>query len=316
MNKRNLVICDKEMSYAQGLGENVLYHKDFMVKTYICSDLKKVASLSKEKPIHLLVVDEKYAYEERCAIQAKQIFVLCKSVPSDLGKEEYAINKYQCADVILEKIFEVYTERTSEDLCTTTGYKESKIITIYSPIHRVGRTSFALALAKEYSKNRRTIYVNMEEYAGFEGAQQGGRNLGDLLYYIKQGNSNISRWIEDMVVKKDQLDYLLPIPISLDLREVTVNEWVSLLEELKQNSIYERVVLDIGECVQGVYQLLEQSDYIYMPILEDEISMQKFRRYENNLECLSLQHIALKTDIFIMPENICEYAKLRVKEEG
>ena len=110
MNERNLVICDKELDYAKGLGENVLHHKEYCVRVYVCSAMEHVLQLSKEKQIHLLVVDEKYAYEDRNRVGAKQVFVLSRGKVSDLGTEEHAVKKYQCADSIIHKIFEIYTD--------------------------------------------------------------------------------------------------------------------------------------------------------------------------------------------------------------
>ena len=315
MNERNLVICDTELGYAQGLGENVLNHKEFSVKVYICSDLEHVLELAKEKQIHLFVVDEKYAYEERCTVGAKQIFVLCKGMVSDLGDKECAVRKYQCADGIIREIFAIYTERSKEELHYITTIKEAKIIAIYSPIHRIGKTTFAMELAKEYAKTKKTIYINMEEYAGFDGSEQQGRNLGDLLYYVKQGNPNMAVRMEEMVVQKGDLDYLLPIPIALDLKQVTEEEWKGLFDEFRHNSSYERIVLDIGESIQGLFQILKLCNRIYMPILKDEISMRKIKKYETNLERLHLQEVYSKTYTFVMPDNVCEYAKIRAKEE-
>ena len=315
MNERNLVICDKELDYAKGLGENVLHHKEYCVRVYVCSAMEHVLQLSKEKQIHLLVVDEKYAYEDRNRVGAKQVFVLSRGKVSDLGTEEHAVKKYQCADSIIHKIFEIYTESTREAIYQIAGNKETKIIAVYSPIHRVGKTTFALELGKEYAKRRKTIYINMEEYAGFEGADQKARNLGDLLYYMKQGSDNFPMRLEELVLRKELLDYLLPMQMSLDLKEIRDEEWLSLLKQICENSAYERIILDIGEGVQGLFPILQLCHRIYMPILNEDNALRKRKKYESNLERLNLQKLLDKTYQFVMPENIHEYARMRAKED-
>ena len=309
MNEKNLVICDREFC------ENISRRDELSVKVYICSNMEHVLQLSREKPVHIFVVDETYSYEERCQVKAGQVFVLGRENVSDLGQEERAIKKYQCADGIIREIFEAYTEITKENLLRHVRKGCVKLIAVYSPIHRVGKTKFAMAFGQECAKKKKTLYLNLEEYAGFEETFEEGLNLGDLLYYIKQGEVNLGVRLNLAVRKVGELDYIPPIPVALDLKEVTRKEWETLLNQIMENSRYEMIVLDMGESVQGVHHLLEMCDRVYMPILKDEISERKLLRYEKNLERLKLEKLPRITYKFVMPENMEEYAKIRVKEE-
>ena len=80
--------------------------------------------------------------------------------------------------------------------------------------------------------------------------------MGDLLYYIKQGDENLGVRMQLAVQKSAGLDYLLPVPISMDLKEITKEEWLGLLEEIVRSSNYELVILDMSESVQGLFQIL------------------------------------------------------------
>lgn len=314
MNERNLVICDREIRYADSLGENISMREDLAVKVYICSNLEKVVELSEEKPIHLFVIDEGYAYRERSQIDAKQVFVLGRGRVADLGEEECQVGKYQCADEIIREIFEVYIDKTKENVMRSMRKDRARIFAVYSPIHRLGKTTFAMALGRECAKKKRVLYLNLEEYAGM--TEEKGLNLGDLLYYMKQGNSNLGIRLQAAVRKNEELDYLIPIPVSQDLKEVSETEWETLLRELVDNTAYELLILDISESVQGLYSILEQCDRIYMPVLEDHISQSKLRQYDENLKQLHLDKIQRATCRFVMPEQVEEYARIRAKEEN
>lgn len=315
MNEKNLVICDKEFQYANSLAENIAKQSELSVKVHICSNLERVLQLMEERTIHILVVDEKYTYEERREITADQTFVLSKGEVADLGEDEWAVRKYQCCDGIIREIFEVYVEKTKENLVCPMRKKRAKLIAVYSPIHRIGKTTFALALGKEHARHRRTLYLNMEEHPGFDGASEEGMNMGDLLYYLKQGNQNAGIRMQSMVRQMEEMDYLLPIPVSQDLKEVTLDEWELFLEKIVQGSAYESIILDIGESVQGLFQILEKCDRIYMPVLRDPISVRKMQRFEKDVERLQKGKLLQKTYRFVMPDNVEEYAKIRVKEE-
>lgn len=313
MNERNLVICDREIRYADSLGENLSLRDDLAVRVYVCSNLEKVSELSKEKQIHLFVVDEGYTYKERSQIEANQIFVLGRGRVTDLGDEECEVGKYQCADEIIREIFEVYIDKTKENVMRSMRKDRARLVAVYSPIHRLGKTTFAIALGKECAKKKRVLYLNLEEYASLTGEE--GLNLGDILYYMKQGNGNLGIRLQAAVRKSEELDYLMPIPISQDLKEVSEKEWEMLLKELVENSTYEVVILDVGESLQGLFGILERCDRIYMPVLEDHISQNKLRKYDENVKQLNLEKIGRMTCRFVMPEQVEEYAKIRAKEE-
>ena len=82
-----------------------------------------------------------------------------------------------------------------------------------------------------------------------------------------------------------------------------------------QDSNYELVILDMGECVQGLFQILELCDRVYMQILEDDISKRKIQRFDKNMEQMKLERLPHTIHRFVMPELVEEYAKVRMKEE-
>lgn len=313
MNERNLVICDREIRYADSLGENISMREDLAVKVYVCSNLENVSELVKEKRIHMFVVDEKYSYEERRQIEASQVFVLGRGKVTDLGDEECQVGKYQCADEIIREIFEVYVDKTKENVMRSMRKERARLVAVYSPIHRLGKSTFAIALGKECATKKRVLYLNLEEYTGM--TAESGLNLGDILYYVKQGNGNMGIRLQAAVRKMDNLDYLTSIPISGDLKEVSEKEWSMLLKELVESSMYELIIMDMSESVQGLYRILEECDRIYMPILDDHISQNKLQQFDNSLRQMNLEKIERKTYRFVMPEKVEEYARIRAKEE-
>ena len=223
--------------------------------------------------------------------------------------------KYQCADEIIREVFEFYIDRTKENVMRSMNKERARLIAVYSPIHRIGKTSFAMALGKECAKKRKVLYLNLEEYAGFDEVKDEELNLGDLLYYLKQGNGNLGIRLKSAVKTIDDLDVISPLTVVLDLKEVTWNEWKALLEQILDNSSYEIVILDIGESIQGLFSLLEMCDRVYMPVLDDEISTRKVQQYQKNIEQLKLEKLSRITYRFIMPQNTEEFAKIRMKEE-
>lgn len=313
MNERNLVICDREIRYAKGLGENISGREDLKVKVYVCSSLTKAIELSKERNIHLFVVDESYSYEERKSVPASQIFVLARERVCDLGIEEHEVRKYQNAKHIIREIFEAYIDKTKENVMRNIRKECARIVAVYSPIHRVGKTAFAIAFGKECAKKKQVLYLNFEEFSGLTESE--GLNMGDLLYYIKQGNGNLGIRLQAAIRKREHLDYIAPIPVARDMKEVSETEWKELIHEILQNSTYELIILDLSESMQGLWNMLELCDKVYMPILEDDISRRKIEQYDNNMKQMNKDVLLHNTYRFVMPQNVEEYARIRAKEE-
>ena len=315
MSDKNVVICDREIRYANGLGENISEREDLAVKVYVCSSFEHVLELEQAKKIHIFIVDEEITYAQRTQIGANQVFVLARGKVADLGEEEWAIGKYQCADEIIRQVFEFYVDRTKENVMRCMNKERARLVAVYSPIHRVGKTTFALALGRECAKSKKVLYLNLEEYAGVDASQDVSMNLGDLLYYLRQGNGNLGIRLQAAVKEDEGLDVVPPIPVVLDLKEVTWEEWEALITQLLENSLYEMVVLDVGESVQGLFPLLELCDRVYMPVLEDENSRRKLKQYQDNVEQLKLEKLKRITYQFVMPQNPEGFARILMKEE-
>jgi hypothetical protein len=317
LNEKNLVVCDKELRYADGLGENISVHGEFALKVFICTNMESVRKLKKEREIHIFIVDESFSREERTEASAEETFVLTEDCCQDLGEGETEVYKFQSADKILSIVFETYCDRVGGSILKTIKKQKQKLIGIYSPIHRVGRTSLALALGKELSKTEKTLYLNLEEYAdvGMRFARAEGRNLGDLLYYIRQGKEHAALRVSTMIMQIGDLDYIPPFSFGADLKEVTLEEWKNLLQMILEKTAYEVVVLDLGECVQGLLDILGFCHTVYMPVLEDDISMHKVRQFEGELDAMGLGELKKKIQIFPATEDVEIYARKQIREE-
>ena len=173
-----------------------------------------------------------------------------------------------------------------------------EVIDVYSPIHRIGKTQYALQLAKEFAKKGNTLYLNLEAYAGRQEGEEETGGLTEILYYLRQGCKNMGIRLETSVKHEEAVDYLVPIEMYQDLKSVTEEEWKQLLTEIAEKSIYETVVLDIGDAIRGTYGILELCSCIYTPVVQEETAQRKLEQYRHNLTVMGLDCVLEKT-IFV-----------------
>ena len=58
LNEKNLIICDREITYANALAENIAEREELNVKVYTFASLQKAFLFSQGKTVHILIVDE------------------------------------------------------------------------------------------------------------------------------------------------------------------------------------------------------------------------------------------------------------------
>lgn len=284
MHQKNFVICDQEANYARNLMQMIGGRKELGFQMHMFQKVEQLKKFAEKKKIQILLIGEEYPQKDRLEIPAEERFVLVKEEGRHLAEEETELYKYQSVDQILTKVLDLSLDRKQ--------YTEKRIhkargtmIGVYSPVHRIGKTKYALELGKELAEKGPVLYLNLEEYAGGDSYFPEGntQNLGDLLYYARQETGNLGLRISMMTGQIGNLDYIGPIPVVQDLQAVTIKEWLQLFEQILEKSIYEVLILDLGDSVNGLFSILETCDSVHTLSIEEPAAKAKLQQYTENL---------------------------------
>lgn len=218
----------------------------------------------------------------------EKVIRLCK----EDGKE--GIYKYQPAsDIIreiqnfLEKEYHIKKiEYTQEDM-------QCRMIGVYSPIGRSGKTNLALALAKETG----SLYIGMEDYSNLV---EGRTTMSDFCYWIRKKEEMIVRKVEEHTIMEDEVAKLVSPLTYMDLKELTVEEYAWFFEKLKQCGKFRKIVVDIGSGSLCSYSFLALFHQVFVPILSD-ISSEKERHFRRVLQFVGLEKSSTKFEYIIVP---------------
>ncbi len=283
MHHKNFVICDEESDYARNLMQRIGERKELGFQMHMFQRLDQLEKFAEQKPIQIMLIGEDYPRERRMAIPAKECFILVKELGRALP-EEQEIYKYQSVDKILTQILEISLK---DDRVPVKPLKkeEGRLVGVYSPIHRIGKTKYALELGKELAAKGPVLYLNLEEYSGGEYyfPEHQEQNLADLLYYARQDVGSLGLRISMMAGRNGNLDYILPIPVVQDLKAVKEEEWLQLFQQILEKCIYEVLILDLGDSVDGLFRILERCDMVYTPYIEEPAAKAKLMQYTENL---------------------------------
>lgn len=289
------MICDSEESYTRKLAEALLLKKKVAVGVRICSSLKMLERLLEIGQIQVLLISEEVPYEERKRVFAGRRIVLTRHHCTDLGEEESELRKYQSVDQIGAEVLKVFQE--SSGVLSFLKKKGTELVAVYSPIHRIGKTTFALKLGKQLALHENVLYLNLETYAGIGGyfKEEDVQDLSHLLYYARQEKGDISVRIASMVKRMGNLDFIPPMKVWTDLKSVTVSEWEQFFQKLMEQSIYDVIILDVGNCVEDVFQILSWCDHVFLLRTEDVYAKAKMEQYHYILRALGYQELDKKT---------------------
>lgn len=297
MRNKNLIVCDTEEEYAKALAMFFMQKKEFRFQVHVCSTLEHADSLGRTFQADILVSATDYVKEMQEKLQAKKVFVLGtgKKAAASLGYP--VLYKYQSGEVLLREIIRKCPELFEEEEMpqNTAGAEKRKIIGVFSPVHRIGKTEYAINLGEKMAESENVLYLNLEIFSGAgERFGENDQTLTDVLYYARQEKGNLGLMITTLVCHRGKLDYIQPMPVSEDVKGVSGTEWVSLFRKILEQSIYETLILDIDGGVSGLYHILKFCTEIHMPVAEDRHSQAKLRQFEHEASLLGHEDVLKK----------------------
>ena len=161
----------------------------------------------------------------------------------------------------------------------------AKVAGVFSPAGRCGKTMFALSLSLLLEKNKPALYLNLESCPALPESLTGGAasDLGDVLYYLRQGNEHCAARILPAVEERGGLCYIPPCASPRELYSLGTAEWEILFRTLRNDTPYEAVIADLGDIPFLHPEILGECDEIYLPVPADGISRDKVNRFLSEL---------------------------------
>lgn len=285
MKKHILAVCDLEEAYARNFMQYLNRKRNIPFQIQAFSSVEKLLEAGNREPIEVLLISDKAMTEEVRRLSIGQIMILTEGVHDPRLDQYPSVYKYQSSESVLREVMACYGSQIARPTSLPIVKKPMELIGIYSPLGRVLKTSFALTMGQILARDRAVLYINLEDYSGFEELFQKSYDSGlsDLIYYMNQQQSGLMHKVTGMVESISNLDYLPPAISPMDIRGARYKDWIYLLEELELHSSYETVILDMGDGVDELFRLLDDCHKVYMPVLSDVMSQAKIKQFERLL---------------------------------
>lgn len=316
MEKRILAFCDPEEEYAYQLSAYLKNQEQFPWTILSFTDPKDFEAYLQQHSDVDCMLSESIVEEITLQLPDKNIILLNES--GYLSKSEWTnVNKYQPADGILQQLLQLYAEREEKGLRRIEEKEKASIIGFFSPVGRSMQTSYALCFGQYLAKSYRTIYISFEYYCGQREmcGEESGRDIMTLLYYLKSEKEKFSVRLQSVCRKMGHLDYIEPAFMGPNLVYITEEDWLELLQEIATCGLFDYIVLDLCEGLQGLFSLLQECEVIFNMTRPDYAAMQKQTRYEHILLLNDQKRIIQKIQkislpsLYHLPEKVEEWSK-------
>ena len=214
MKKQIFAVCDLEAEYARNFMDYLNQKKNIPFEIQAFTNVSSFVAYAKENPVELLLISAEAMCREVGELDIGKIVILTEgSKPEELDK--YAdVYKYQASSDIVREVMACYgAEKAVLPAQMPALKKTTELFGIYSPLGFCGQTSFALALAQILGREKPVLYLNMEEYSGFEELfeKEYPYTLSDLLYFVRQEQAGITVKMNSMIQSMGSVDFIPPV---------------------------------------------------------------------------------------------------------
>lgn len=197
--------------------------------------------------------------------------------------EQRAICKFQKVDLIYKQILSVYSEKAGSVSGLKFGNESAKIIAFTSVGCGAGTSTMAAAAAMYFAhKHKKTLYLNLEKFGSADSffCGEGQFDMSDIIFALKSRKANLPLKLESCV-KQDAsgVYFYSQSKIALDMHELTCDDMMRLISELKLTGAYDYIIIDIPFSIEAnMLKVLRQTHAIVWVGDGTEISNLKIYR--------------------------------------
>ncbi len=273
-----LALYDTDPHYSERLGRFLENQSDLPFHVYRFQDPEMLREFSGRKEIDVLLSDEHCTREALSLISAREVLYLSENSPPE-GRENAAIYKYQSGEGILRELMKHYDAGPAP---ASAGL--ARLYMVFSPLGRIGKSCFALTLARLLAEDRPVLYLSLEESTAFaqERNIRHSGTLSEALYYYKQGALDGNR-LKSFIYDAEGLSYIPPVRNPEDISALSPKELSGFLEQLLRLSSFSAVILDTDTFISRAAELFPLAERVLIPIREDRAARHKLSLFQDFL---------------------------------
>jgi len=193
------------------------------------------------------------------------------------------VYKYQHIDGVTEQILRFAGNNAKK------RYGNSKIICVFSPLGRCGKTTLAKNLVWYIGDS---IYFGMEEYLPFGDYDW----KEEIAYYLSVQDISLFEYVDNLSLNERGAGYMYLADTYQDGANISKDNMEWFIRELKNRRKLNCIVFDVGQGVLGDWNIFSLFDRIIVPCLKDNESVKKMEYFKRILEVRTTKEVSGKME--------------------
>ena len=255
--KLTVALLDRQEDYARLLMEFMNQQEEYGFRAVVFTEEELYRTYEKEHKVDILLYAEEFR-DSMITNLSKVSYCLCE----DTSFCNNSVFKYQSAGNIMNLLLERYLELGYTWKPAIKNTRKQRMIGVFSPYYEIRQSEIAISLAKYLATKEKCIYLCLQPIFPSELFGNGEySSLSDIIYLLKQDGINKSVKIKQYLEQIGELDCILGTYYFAELYELTFDEIINLFTELKENLLYETIVIDFSICTSLALDLLKCVTY-------------------------------------------------------
>ena len=285
MYEKICCIYDADEYYAMRLSEAINSNGAFPIRVMAFTSKEAIRECMDDYDIELILMDEKMKSDMMEEFPDIKYIILSEG-ENDSDKD--IISRYQSTDRI---VMQLLNKLGSCGIGIPSNGK-TIVTSFYSPSGRSEKTLLALAYSHIKGRDKKVLYINLEEYSGIrEIMNNSTKSLSDVIYqyYIKKDWSFSG--IMDCIGHDYGFDYISPVTCPDDIGDMREEDLWNIIDLISKSDLYDELVIDVGNLVRKGWLILSKSTRIYVPIVDNYMEKNRMEEFEDFLRKRKLNSI-------------------------
>lgn len=295
----NLAIYDYEPDYANHLMDYIKRKQKRITQVRVFTNQSSLREYLEHDKINILLLADRIPVEE---VQHDNIKHICLLSEGNFVRESSGypvIYKFQSAELIIQELFSYFPLILEEGRRIGSSGQGVKVVSIFSINRETEQTLLSLSLARQYAGRKKTLYINLAIFQTFPELKNRDteKSLSEFIYYLKQNHPSLITKMQGIITRMDQLDYIQGVTFGPDLYELTTDDMVKWIKELRECNEYEIIIFDVGSFFQATLELFRESDQVLLVLGENEWEQSKFHSFKGQLLWAGFEDVIQKLKV-------------------
>ncbi|MEN6317032.1 MAG: chromosome partitioning protein [Clostridiaceae bacterium] len=305
MSRLSLVIADSDTGYLAEFEKFMMIHYPQQFDIFSFSSPGALSGfLASSDKKDILLINKKIYKKELQLKNIDDVLLLSDDRTDHLAEGPETLFKYRHAEKLVADVLRLHALKSAK-ACSVSGHSNTRVVCVYSPSGGAGKSSIAAGCSIVCArKGLKTFYLNMEDIPSTDlfFRSEAEQSFSNVIYHLKGKGHNLGLKLEGAKSCdiKTGVCYFAPPDSILELEELSDQDIVNLVNELKGNAVYDMVFADMS-CVldKRSLALLGCADTILLILSHDEISDIKLKKLEAAVDILKSKYGSQMSDHMI-----------------